>query len=155
MSPTTRLLWLSLAWLLLAALASAVPWLIRPWWILGGLIAIIGLADGILVWWGKPLDVTRRLPGRFAQGEPSEVRLVLRNERSRAAQVEVFDGIPQGALAPTMPWAGAVPTGREVRVFHPVTISQRGEAIFSRSKSANFPRWVCGRGNPATSRPSQ
>ncbi len=63
-------------------------------------------------------------------GAAGEVRLVLRNEGDSPAQVEIFDGIPQGAEAPTLPWSGEIPPQREVRVFHPVTLSERGESVF-------------------------
>ncbi|MES2439710.1 MAG: DUF58 domain-containing protein [Verrucomicrobiota bacterium] len=131
MSPTFRLLVLSSLWLLLAAIAVAVPSLMQPWLWLGGVIALVVLADAVMVRVWKPLDLQRRLPGRFALGEAGEVRLILRNESGRAARVKVFDGIPQGAVAPTLPWSGAVPPQREIRVFHPVTLSERGEAVFS------------------------
>src|SRR6478609_519456 len=131
MSPTTRLLALSLAWLLLAVIASAVPSLILPWLWLGGIVALGVVVDAFIARIQKPLEVQRRLPGRFAVGEAGEVRLILRNESDRSAKVEIFDGIPQGALAPTLPWSGEIPARREIRVFHPVTLSARGEAIFS------------------------
>ena len=130
MSPTTKLLVLSSAWLLLAAGASAVPALMMPWLWLGGAVGLVVAIDAGIGLFRKPLELQRRLPGRFALGEAGEVRLVLRNEGSRPANVEVFDGIPQGASAPTLPWSGEVPANREVRVLHPVTLSARGEAVF-------------------------
>lgn len=131
MSPTNRLLILSTLWLLLAAVTVAVPWLTSPWLWLGGGAALIATVDLIVVRSRKPLDLQRRLPGRFALGEAGEVRLILRNEGNRSATVEIFDGIPQGALAPTLPWSGVVPTHQEIRVFHSVTLQERGEAVFS------------------------
>ena len=130
MSPTSRLLTFASLWLLLAAVASAISSLMQPWVWLGVGAAVVMLTDAFLAWFRKPLEVTRRLPGRFALGEAGEVRLTLRNESARAARVELFDGIPQGAVAPTLPWSGEVPAGREVRVFHPVTLVERGEAVF-------------------------
>ena len=131
MSPTNRLLILSTLWLLMAACTVAMPWLISPWLWLGGGAALVAVADLIIVRSRKPLDLQRRLPGRFALGEPGEVRLILRNEGNRSATVEIFDGIPQGALAPTLPWYGVVLPHQEIRVFHPVTLQDRGEAVFS------------------------
>ncbi len=130
MSPTSRLLAVASAWLLLAAITVAVPWLITPWLWLGAACGVVILLDGIIAWTRKPLEIERRLPGRFALGEAGEVRLILRHGSGVTAQVEVFDGIPQGAIAPTLPWVGEVPPGREIRVFHPVTLFTRGEAIF-------------------------
>ena len=119
-----------MAWLLLAMPAVAVPALVQPWWWLGLGVLVVAAADAVLAGLRGPIDVRRRLPGRFALGEIGEVRLVLRNDGEQVAKVEVFDGIPQGADAPTLPWAGEVPAKREFRVFHPVTLSQRGEAVF-------------------------
>ena len=130
MTPTSRLLALASAWLLLAALAAALPAWASAWVWLGAAAGCVVVIDGIAALVRKPMEVTRRLPGRFALGEAGEVRLTLRNESARAARVELFDGIPQGAVAPTLPWSGEVPAGREVRVFHPVTLVERGEAVF-------------------------
>ena len=130
MSPTSRLLTLAALWLLLAAIASAVPWLMQPWWWLGAGAGAVFLTDAIIAWCRKPLELQRRLPSRFAMGEAGEVRLTVRNEGGGPAMVEIYDGIPQGAVAPSMPWLGAVPAGREIRVFHPVTLPERGEAVF-------------------------
>lgn len=88
-------------------------------------------ADGFVARLWKPLEIERRLPGRFALGEPGEVRLIVRNKSSRPARVEIFDGIPQGAVAPAMPWSGEVPATRDIRVFHPITLAERGESQFS------------------------
>ena len=130
MSPTLRLLTLASAWLLLAVVASAVPSLMLPWLWLGAGVGLVVLVDAIIARIRKPLELQRRLPGRFAVGEAGEVRLAVRNDGDRPATVEIFDGIPQGAVAPTLPWSGEVPPGREIRVFHPVTLPERGEAVF-------------------------
>jgi len=130
MTPTLRLLTLASAWLLLAIIATAVPALMMPWLWLGGVVALGVLADGIIARSRKPLELKRRLPGRFAMGQPGEVGLIVRNEGGQPARLEIFDGIPQGALAPSLPWTGEVPPNREIRVFHPVTLSERGETVF-------------------------
>ncbi len=130
MSPTSRLLKWTLVWLLLALVAVTVPSLIPPWWWLGLGVLVVVAVDAVLAGMRRPIEVLRRLPGRFALGESGEVRLILRNEGGQLAKLEVFDGIPQRADAPTLPWCGEVPPNREIRVFHPVTLSQRGEAVF-------------------------
>lgn len=131
MSPSQRLLALAAAWLLLAAVVSAVPALLVLWLGIGVLAAVVAVVDAALAFASKPLDVRRKLPGRFALGEPGEVGLFLRNDGGKPALVEVFDGIPQGCVAESMPWRGEVPPMREIRVFHPVKIPQRGEVEFS------------------------
>lgn len=131
MSPTFRLLMLVTAWLLLAVIAVAFPPLAGPWLWLGAAGAMVVLTDALLVKLSKPLEIQRKLPGRFALGEAGEVRLILRNDTARPAKVEIYDGIPQGAVAPVLPWTGEVPAHREIRVFHPVTLSERGAAVFT------------------------
>lgn len=130
MSPTSRLLSWSLVWLLLAALAVAVPALIAPWCWLGAAGGLLVVGDAVVVKMLRPIEVSRRLPGRFALGEIGEVRLDLRNQGARVAKLEVFDGIPQGAEAPGMPWSGELSAKREIRVIHPVSLSERGEVAF-------------------------
>jgi uncharacterized protein (DUF58 family) len=126
MSPTSRLLLLALAWLLLAVVALAFPALLAGWQLLGGIMGLVALIDGVMAWFQSPLEIRRRLPGRFAAGEPGEVGLIVRNPSPRSARIEMFDGVPQGSVAEVMPWKGEVPPNREIRVFHPVIIHQRG-----------------------------
>ncbi|RYD18208.1 MAG: DUF58 domain-containing protein [Verrucomicrobiaceae bacterium] len=138
MSPTFRLLMVATGWLLLAAIPVAFPSLAGAWLWLGAAVGIAALADLVLVRLAKPLEIERRLPGRFALGEAGEVRLILRNASARAAKVEIHDGVPPGAVAPVLPWTGVVPENREIRVFHPVTLSERGEAVFTRVHVRRF-----------------
>ncbi len=130
MSPTTRLLALALAWLLLGAVAVLLPLLVPAWGWLGLAAAGCVLIDGVGGLWERPLVIRRRLPGRFACGEPGEVGLTLRNDGTRVARIEVFDGIPPRAVAEVLPWSGEVPPQREVRVFYPVKLLERGAAVF-------------------------
>ncbi|NJM38454.1 MAG: DUF58 domain-containing protein [Akkermansiaceae bacterium] len=138
MSPTTRLLGLAWAWLLLAVIPVAVPWLGAAWLWLGAIFAVLVITDGVISRFQKSVEISRRLPGRFALGEAGEVRLILRNDTKLAAKLEIFDGIPPGAVAPTLPWAGEVPPHREIKVFHPVTLLSRGEVIFSKVHVRRF-----------------
>lgn len=131
MSPTLRLLQLAAAWTILAVLVTVVPSAALVWWIVGALVLAVVLTDVIVLRCFAPLDVRRRLPGRFALGEPGEVGLLLRNDGGQPATVHVFDGIPQGAEAETMPWSGVVPPRSEIRVYHPVKLPRRGELEFS------------------------
>ena len=131
MSPALRLLALSAAWLLLAAAASLWPSFLNAWLWIGMAAGFIALADAAAVRWLSPIEVRRKLPGRFAAGEASDVTLILHNQGPRPATIELFDGIPQGATAETMPWSGELPANREIRLSHPVRILERGEAVFT------------------------
>ncbi|MCU0753016.1 MAG: DUF58 domain-containing protein [Akkermansiaceae bacterium] len=130
MIPTRRLSALALAWLLLAVPAVRWPPLQAAWLWLGALALVVLLTDGVRLRCQRPPAVKRLLPGRFALGEPGEVCLVIGNAGNRSLALDLFDGIPQGAVAETMPWSGEVPAQLEVRVFHPVKIPRRGEAVF-------------------------
>lgn len=141
MTPTRRLLALAVAWLPLAAAAAFWPPLVPVWQWLGIAAAVCLLVDAVWVWRLPRLGIRRRLPGRFAVGEPGEVGLILTNQGSRPANIELFDGIPQGAVAETMPWSGDVAANREIRVFHPVKLMQRGEAVFGPIEVRRLSPW--------------
>jgi uncharacterized protein (DUF58 family) len=130
MTPTTRLIVCSISWLLVAVLAVGLPSLVFAWVVFGVIAGLVIVTDAVCLLLSRSLGVRRRLPGRFALGEIGEVGLSLSNDGKRSARVEVFDGIPPGAEAPSLPWSGVVPPNREIRVIHPVTLMQRGEAVF-------------------------
>ncbi|HVJ44902.1 MAG TPA: DUF58 domain-containing protein [Luteolibacter sp.] len=132
MIPTLRLILLATAWTAFGALASAMPSLVPFWGWSGVGIAALLIIDALVVLAFRKIDVERRLPKRFALGEENEVRLILGNTGIGSAKIQVFDGIPQRAEAPAMPWTGDVPAGREIKVFHPVKIFERGEMTFTR-----------------------
>jgi uncharacterized protein (DUF58 family) len=130
MTPTLRLLVLCSGWAVLAALAALWPVLLAGWLWLGAALGAVAAGDLLVCRLRRPLALQRRLPGRFALGQPGEVQLTLFHPGKSPAEVEVFDGIPPGAGAPTMPWRGTLPPGQETRVFHPVVLRERGEAVF-------------------------
>ena len=129
-SPTNRLLLLALLWTLGGVAVVIYPDAGGKWWLAGAVMGAIALLDAVAVWLDRTISVGRRLPGRFAQGEPGEVRISIRHDGWRAIPLEVFDGIPQGADAPAMPWSGNLEPGKEARVFHPVSLMERGVRIF-------------------------
>lgn len=130
MSPTLRLLALALAWLLLAMVVVLVQPLAIAWAWLGTAAALCVATDAVWVMCCRPLSIRRHLPARFAFGEPGEVGLFLRNDGTRTARIEVFDGIPQRAVADVLPWSGELAPHREIRVFYPVRLMERGPALF-------------------------
>lgn len=131
MRPTNATLGLTLLWALLGLAVSWFPGQAPTWWLVGGLFGLVLLVDAVRLRLRSPLVVTRRLPGRFALGEPGEVRITLTNAADDPVELQVFDGIPAGASAPTMPWEGSVPAKREIKVYHPVKLMERGEMTFS------------------------
>jgi uncharacterized protein (DUF58 family) len=131
MSPTARALGIVVTWALFGLAASVWRELVTPWWIAAVVVAAAALVDGIVLRKLARVEVTRRLPGRFAVGEAADVRLDLRNPGRLPAVVEVFDGIPPGAQAEAMPWSGTIPPGGKARVTHPVRLLERGMAPFA------------------------
>ena len=148
MSPTGRTLGIVVAWALLGvlvsawpafapegnggALSAATPFVTRAWGAIGAIIGLVASVDALVLSRLEKLQVSRRLPGRFAVGEASEVRLDLLNPGRSAAKVEIFDGIPAGAGAEAMPWQGSLAPGGKARLTHPVRIIERGLAKFGR-----------------------
>jgi uncharacterized protein (DUF58 family) len=132
MSPTFRFILLTLAWTVAGGVVSAFPEWIKYWAGLGIAALVVLLADAVTLFVLRRLEVVRHLPKRFAQGEPAEVRLSVRNAGGIPARVEIFDGIPAGSDAPAMPWRGTVPAQREIKVFYSVSIMERGEITFGR-----------------------
>lgn len=138
MIPTVRMVLLAMTWTIAGGIVSAFPAMIPIWWWGGVVAGTILLVDAIWLLSLRKIEVERRLPGRFALGEPGEVRLLIRNNGRLPAKIELFDGIPQGGDAPAMPWIGEVPVLREIRVFHPVKLAERGEKTFG---AVNIRRW--------------
>jgi uncharacterized protein (DUF58 family) len=129
-TPTHRPLLLALLWALGGVAVVAWPDLGFSWLMAGAAAGAVMGVDLLLVLTDPRPAVARGLPLRFAQGEPGEVRLTLLNRGRRPLRVEVFDGVPQGAQAPAMPWAGTLEPNQETRVFHPVTLWERGRKVF-------------------------
>lgn len=131
MRPTSTTVWLVFAWALSGLLVSWFPGAAWPWASIGGAIVLVLLVDALRLRMRPHVSVVRRLPGRFALGQPGDVRLTIANPLGKVQHAEVFDGVPEGSDAGTMPWSGELPAGREIRVIHPVSIPQRGEVHFS------------------------
>lgn len=132
MSPTFRFILLTILWTVAGGIVSAFPKWIWLWWSLGGVALAILVLDAVLLLLYRRLEVIRQLPKRFALGESAEIRLAVKNPGGVGAKIEIFDGIPAGSEAPAMPWRGTVPAQREIKVFHPVKIMERGEITFSK-----------------------
>lgn len=130
MSPTSRLLAWTAAWLLLGCLAVRMPALSPAWGWMGGAAALCVLIDALWLWRPPSLEIRRQLPGRFALGEPNEIALSLRNSGRRMARIEVFDGIPSGSVTECLPWSGELAPQCEMRLCYLVKLLERGEALF-------------------------
>jgi uncharacterized protein (DUF58 family) len=132
MSPTGRALGIVVGWALFGLAASVWRDGVAAWWMSGAGFAALALVDAVMLARLRKVEVTRRLPGRFAVGEAAEVRLEIVNPGRFAAVVEVFDGVPAGAEAEAMPWSGTIAAGGKARVDHAVRILERGVSAFDR-----------------------
>ena len=130
MSPTHRLLGMALLWTLGGGAVAAFPEWGLAWWIAGGIGATLAAVDALMTLADGRLEITRRLPGRFALGAPGEVQLVLKNSGRRKLELALFDGVPPGAEAPALPWNGSLAAGGMAQVFYPVRLLERGEQTF-------------------------
>jgi uncharacterized protein (DUF58 family) len=131
LSPTRFGMCLLIGWLLFSVAAAFVPWLLGTWLYAGGLMGMLLVLDGLMLWLRKKPDFTRELPLRFALGEKGDVRLCVHNCSATALNVEVFDGIPPDATAAALPWRGLIPAGVTAQVTYGAILPQRGESTFS------------------------
>ncbi len=118
------------AWLLFGALVS---WR-REWagaWAWSGVVAAGLLAlDAAWARWQRAPGFSRRLPGRFAVGEPAEIELRIENRSATMAEFEVFDGLPETAEAEELPLRVRIPARRRGDFRYPATQLVRGEVCF-------------------------
>lgn len=76
------------------------------------------------------LIAERSLPSRFALGVPSYVTLTISHKLSRQLTLQVFDGIPTAATAPTLPHTVIVPAGHFSAMTYETMFTERGQHTF-------------------------
>ena len=131
--PTKWLIGLLMIWTLLGVAAS----LWSPagqWWKLAGYgLGCVALFDVILLIFLRPPRIERTLPGRMAVGVESEAKIRLINNSRRHLHVKMFDGIPPRCECEVMPWSGWVRAREYLDVNYPVTLNDRGDALFGQT----------------------
>ncbi len=130
MTPTRRVLYLVALWVAIGLAISIWPDGSIAWWLVAAVLLLFLLLDGVALRFSQSPVIERDLPDRFALGEAGEVRLEVSNGGSKTLEIELFDGIPEGAEAGAMPWRGRVAAGGRARVYHPVRLLERGIARF-------------------------
>ncbi len=132
MRPCLLLLRLLLVWTVLALAASIWPDLLGWFW-LGSGVALAGIvmADALTLPRSGHLRVTRDLPGRFALGHPSTVTLRLEHDLRRPLEVEIIDGLPVSAEAPSLPWRGLLPPGEATTLGYDLHFTARGAHVLA------------------------
>ncbi len=95
MTPARRLLWLLGAWAVFGLAASIWPSGLRlPWWLCGGLIAVIAGVDLVWVLRRPPPQVERHVPGTLPVGVWCPVTLILHNPTRHPLVLQIFDHSP-------------------------------------------------------------
>jgi len=134
--PTIWLIGLLILWTLLGVAASlwnpAEAW----WKLFGSGLAVAAGFDALLVFFIKPPSVERTLPGRMAVGVESEGRLRVVNRSKRHLHFTLFDGIPAKCECEVMPWSGWVKGGEYLDLNYPITLNERGNAVFAQTDLA-------------------
>jgi uncharacterized protein (DUF58 family) len=131
--PTRLLIALLLLWALIG-LAGSLWLAVTPWWSFFGMaLLVVALVDLVIAFVLRPPRVERELPGRVAVGVTGEVALRIVNEGGRPLRLSVYDGIPTDAHCEVFPWHGRVRARGFLDLNYPVTLNQRGEALFGKT----------------------
>jgi uncharacterized protein (DUF58 family) len=133
LKPSSRLLYITTAWIILGVLASVWPRFIILWqW---ATVAIAGATfiDALLVFAYPRLKVDRLLPGRCALGIDTDIELTIHNPAKSRVSVSVYDGVPLESEAREQPWSGHIPARGFTTVIYPIKLLRRGHIRFSRT----------------------
>lgn len=126
MRPSAQLLRLTAAWTL-GGLAASVWAGLHPFWLGGGLLLLTAAAgDALTLPRRRDLQVSRRLPGRFALGVRSPVTLSLHHQLPRPLRLSVHDGLPGAAVADGLPWSGTLPPRERIELEYSAHFTRRG-----------------------------
>ncbi len=127
MRPTPLLLRLALTWTAFGLLASIWPTTLGiPWLISGLLLATAALIDPLSLPKARHLQLQRSLPGRFALGSPAPVTLTFSHSLTRPLALELIDGLPPTAEAPSFPWHGILPPRESATLTYHLHFTERG-----------------------------
>ena len=130
MIPAGQTLAVAVGWCLLGVPAALRPEWAGYWLWVGAVMAAVLLVDGLLGRWQPFPELKRRLPGRFAVGEPGEVRLAIENRSRRVMRVMLFDGVPEVGETEDLPMVTKLPGRRRVELSYRVAMLRRGPAVF-------------------------
>lgn len=131
MRPSSLLLKLLAAWLVLAVAACVWQECVIVWQAAGGVLLGVLVLDALTLPRRDNITVKRSLPGRFALGVDSSVTLTLSHTARRTMTLEVFDGLPAAAEAEGLPWLIRVPPGEFASVTYSARLIRRGQHTFT------------------------
>ncbi|GAB3252919.1 DUF58 domain-containing protein [Chitinimonas naiadis] len=130
MIPARPLLVLVAIWAALGFVASALPLLLTPWWLLGGLLLLATLVDGVLVRRSPGLRLERHLAGVWPVACWSEVSLTLHLDARRPLRLDIFDDYPTAWELVGLPASTRIKPGEFVRIGYRLLPIERGDYAF-------------------------
>ncbi len=131
--PTQYTLFSLLGLTLIGALGRHIESALIVWWLLLFALLVVSIIDLVFLFTKVKFELVRTLPGRFAQGQPGEIKVLIRNLSNMGFHVSFFDGLPQGAISEQLPWSGYIPSEKYIEVTYEATIKERGWIEFSKT----------------------
>lgn len=131
MRPTSLLLKVLSAWLILAVCASVWGALAVAWQVSCAVLLVLILVDALTLPRRGRITGRRSVPGRFAIGVASPVTLTVTHSAGRVLKLELFDGIPKAAEAEGLPYRVEVPPGEFAAVTYQIRFVRRGAHAFT------------------------
>lgn len=131
MMPSSRLLWLSLIWVLVAVCAAIWPQAERPWLLLTASLGGLALIDLLWLRATPNPSVERRLMHTLAVGVWRNVTLIFHHQGRRGLRMQVFDHYPTSGSAEGLPVSLYLAPRKRARVRYRFRPEQRGDFQFS------------------------
>ncbi|MCV6603891.1 MAG: hypothetical protein OIF34_01200, partial [Porticoccaceae bacterium] len=129
--PTTRLVALLFAWLLLAITAAFVPALVTIWVLCAALLLAVLALDALRVRQLRHIEAERQVNHNLPINAWSEVKLRLRHHHRRTLSLSLHDHVPGSFRYKEQPAELLLPADKLAQVCYPVKPQQRGNALFS------------------------
>lgn len=120
------------ALLAVAGIAVAFfPAINNLWLIAAGLVGLVALVDGTLCWLTRAPEFERKIPGSMSLMTSTDIRLTIRNERTRGTLLlQAFDHHPPSFASDDLPLTLKIKAGRFVDAKYSVRPLERGSVTF-------------------------
>jgi len=126
MRPTQSLLQLLGLLTVVALLGTFWPELERLWIGASSLLFLVALWDALTLPRSRDFEASREMPGRFALGIRSVVRLAVKHRLRRDLSILLHDGLPLDAESEGLPWSGPLPAGEVLDLAYDLHFTKRG-----------------------------
>jgi len=164
MRPSKALLYWLGGWFLLALVIAVLrPWLAEDegqklataWWVLGLVLLIVAIVDGLRHRASKKVLVRRELPGSFSLGAPNHVTLRIDNPLGIPLQLALFDRYPPQVKVDAFPFIMTIPPNSFGECQYQALPVRRGDVSFGATELRILSPWKLwsmsiARGEPAT-----